>query len=251
MAKMKKLINGEWRETSNNFPLKVGKIYALQNKVVIPTESRQIVSCDNDFDGLGDVTVEAVSSVYVGSDIIRKSGKTITPTTAEQTVVPNGVYTTGAIKVEGSPNLLPENIKDGVDIFGKIGTLVSLPVGFTNIATGEYTLSSNIAGGSTFDVEHNLGAVPDMFIFYHEGNIATTYSMLMAMRCNTFNWRSSSYLNKCYYHGNSTTTATGTDVTTSYGITTLTETQATITTFSTSTSYYWRSGTYKWIAIKF
>lgn len=126
-----------------------------------------------------------------------------------------------------------------------------LPSGFSAIATGTHTLSSAVAGGSTFTVTHNLGVVPDLFMFFATANVATTYSMLMAMRSTMFGYRSSTYLNKCFYHGNSTTTATGADVTTSYGIKTVTATNATVTTYSSSTSYYWRAGTYKWVAIKF
>lgn len=126
-----------------------------------------------------------------------------------------------------------------------------LPSGFTAIAKGTHTLGSAVAGGSQFTVDHNLGVVPDMFLFYATANIATTYSMLSVMRSNKFGWRSTSYLNKCWYHGNSTTTVTGADVTTTYGIKSLTATQAIITTYSSSTSYFWRAGTYEWVAIKF
>lgn len=126
-----------------------------------------------------------------------------------------------------------------------------LPSGFSAIARGTYTLGSAVSGAGTFVVEHNLGYVPDMFLFYAPSNIATTYSMLYAFRSPTFGWRGSTYLNLCGYHGNSTTTLSATNVTTSYGVKTLTSTQATITTYSTSTSYYWRAAAYEWIAIKF
>ena len=127
----------------------------------------------------------------------------------------------------------------------------SLPSGFTAIAKGTHTLSSAVTGSSTFTVTHNLGVVPDMFLFYAQNNIATTYSMLYAFRSAKFGYRSTSYLNLCGYHGNSTTTVTSTNVTTSYGIKSLTASQATVTSYSTSTSYGWRAGTYEWIAIKF
>lgn len=126
-----------------------------------------------------------------------------------------------------------------------------LPEGFKAIATGTHTLASAVAGGSTFTVNHNLGETPDIFIFFADTNVATTYSMLAVMRSSMFGWRSTSYLNKAFYHANSTTTVTGADVTTSYGIKTLNSTQAVITTYSSSGSYYWRARTYRWIAIKF
>lgn len=51
-----------------------------------------------------------------------QTAKTVTPSTADQTAVASGVYTTGAVTVKGDANLLPENIAEGVSIFGKVGT---------------------------------------------------------------------------------------------------------------------------------
>lgn len=51
-----------------------------------------------------------------------QAAKTVTPTTAEQIAVPAGVYTTGAVTVQGDVNLVPENIAEGVSIFGVTGT---------------------------------------------------------------------------------------------------------------------------------
>lgn len=127
----------------------------------------------------------------------------------------------------------------------------SLPSGFKAIAKGTHTLNSAVTGSGTFTVTHNLGEIPDMFLFYTPQNIATTYSMLYAFRSAKFGWRGSTYLNLMGYHGNSTSTITATNVTTSYGIKTLTATQATITSYNTSASYGWRAATYEWIAIKF
>lgn len=143
------------------------------------------------------------------------------------------------------------HLKDGTQVTGTLSGGGSLPSGFSAIAKGTHTLSSNVAGGSTFTVTHNLGVVPDLFMFWAPSNVATTYSMLSAMRSPQFGWRSTSYLNKCAYHGNSTTTVTQADVTTSYGIKTISATNATVTTYSNSGSYYWRAGTYNWLAIKF
>lgn len=47
---------------------------------------------------------------------------TITPGTAKKTAVPIGRYTTGTVYVAGDANLVPENIKAGVTIFGVTGT---------------------------------------------------------------------------------------------------------------------------------
>ena len=49
--------------------------------------------------------------------------KTVTPTTTDQTAVASGRYTTGDVVVSGDANLVPENIAEGVSIFGVQGTL--------------------------------------------------------------------------------------------------------------------------------
>lgn len=51
-----------------------------------------------------------------------QGAKTVTPTTTNQTAVASGRYTTGDVVVSGDANLVPENIAEGVSIFGVMGT---------------------------------------------------------------------------------------------------------------------------------
>lgn len=51
-----------------------------------------------------------------------QGAKTVTPTTTNQTAVASGRYTTGDVVVSGDANLVPENIAEGVSIFGVDGT---------------------------------------------------------------------------------------------------------------------------------
>lgn len=51
-----------------------------------------------------------------------QGAKTVTPTTTNQTAVASGRYTTGDVDVAGDANLVPENIAEGVSIFGVEGT---------------------------------------------------------------------------------------------------------------------------------
>lgn len=94
---------------------------SLQSKTVTPSESQQTVSPDSGYDGLYDVTVEAVSKTYVGSGVTKKSAATYTPGTSDQTIA-SGQYLSGKQTIKGDTNLLAENIKSGVSIFGVDGT---------------------------------------------------------------------------------------------------------------------------------
>ena len=51
-----------------------------------------------------------------------QGAKSVTPGTTAQTAVASGRYTTGDVVVAGDENLVPENIAEGVSIFGVTGT---------------------------------------------------------------------------------------------------------------------------------
>jgi hypothetical protein len=62
-----------------------------------------------------------------------QAAKTITPSTASQIAVSSGYYTGGDVTVAGDSNLVAENIKSGVNIFGVNGNYVGSGGGDTNI----------------------------------------------------------------------------------------------------------------------
>ena len=72
-----------------------------------------------DASGLITATAGAKSSAY---QLAFQAAKTITPTIANQIAVSSGYYTGGDITVAGDSNLVAENIKSGVSIFGVNGT---------------------------------------------------------------------------------------------------------------------------------
>lgn len=93
----------------------------LQSKTVSPSESTQMVSPDSGYDGLSKVTVNAISSTYIGSDVTKKSAATYIPKTTDQSIA-SGQYLSGTQTIKGDANLVAGNIKSGVSIFGVTGT---------------------------------------------------------------------------------------------------------------------------------
>lgn len=80
---------------------------SLQAKTASPTESSQTIEPDQGYGGLSSVTVEAISSSYVGSGVTRRSGTDLTASGATVTV-PAGLYSEQATKsvasgTEGTP----------------------------------------------------------------------------------------------------------------------------------------------------
>jgi len=73
---------------------------------------------------LSGTTAHDKSGAVVTGNIPSKSGQTYTPTTSAQ-IIPTGRYLSGDQIIQGSANLLAENIKKDVNIFGVVGTLES------------------------------------------------------------------------------------------------------------------------------
>lgn len=107
------------------------KKFNTQTKTATPSTSQQIITPDSGYDGLSQITVEAMPSGSLSTPTISSSGlitvqvgtsgylasgtkvtkqlttqaaKTVTPTESEQTVVNSAVYTTGAVKVAAVPS---------------------------------------------------------------------------------------------------------------------------------------------------
>ena len=122
----------------------------------------------NDANATAESMQLGVSAYVKGARVVGTApivaAKTVTPTTTEQTAVASGSFTSGAVKVAGDANLVAENIKEGVSIFGVAGTLaggsgyvysiaetsaLSFDIGFTPeswLAIGQFTTSGGSSG---------------------------------------------------------------------------------------------------------
>ena len=94
---------------------------SLQSKTVNPSESAQTIKADYGYDGLSQVTVNAVSRTYVGSGVTKKSAATYTPGTSDQSIA-SGQYLNGTQTIKGDSNLTAGNIRNGVKIFNVTGS---------------------------------------------------------------------------------------------------------------------------------
>ena len=121
---------------------------SLQSKTVSPSESAQTIKADYGYDGLSQVTVNAVSKTYVGSGVTKKSATTYTPGTSDQSIA-SGQYLNGTQTIKGDSNLTAGNIRNGVKIFNVTGSYAgSSSSGGTDTSDADAT-AANILSGKT------------------------------------------------------------------------------------------------------
>lgn len=121
---------------------------SLQSKTVSPSESAQTIKADYGYDGLSQVTVNAVSRTYVGSGVTKKSAATYTPGTSDQSIA-SGQYLNGTQTIKGDSNLTAGNIRNGVKIFNVTGSYAgSSSSGGTDTSDATAT-AANILSGKT------------------------------------------------------------------------------------------------------
>ena len=111
----------------------------LQGKSINPSETAQTVSADSGYDGLSTVTINAISSTYVGSGIATKSSADLTASGATVTA-PAGYYATAATKTITSATQATPSIS--IDSNGKITATSTQAAGY--VAAGTKTASAQM-----------------------------------------------------------------------------------------------------------
>lgn len=204
-----------------------GSAATLQEKTVTPSESSQTVTSDSGYDGLSQVTVDAISSTYIGSGVTKKSAATYTPGTSDQTIV-SGQYLNGTQTIKGDPNLVAGNIKSGVSIFGVSGSYVG-----SGGSSGGLVMKTGTTTSAT--IETGLSSIKMLVIYtdsfsstgFIQGTYVTDEGLMHYTYCSSY----SSYMKVC-------------------GVTTSTSCTVDGGTFTLNTSHELISGkTYNWIAV--
>lgn len=77
----------------------------------------------------------------------------------DMTITPAAGQVLSGLTIPKPETLIPENIKDGVNIAGILGTLAA--GGETKVETGKF---ANDLSGTMFTTTHSLGAVPDLVL---------------------------------------------------------------------------------------
>lgn len=72
---------------------------------------------------LSPYTAYGANGKITGS-ILSQQAKTIIPGTTQQIAIPSGTYAAGTVTVSGDSNLVADNIKEGVSIFGVTGSFM-------------------------------------------------------------------------------------------------------------------------------
>ena len=124
-----------------------------QDKTVTPTESEQSISADSGYTGLGVVTVEGISSTYVGSDITRRTSSSLTASGATVTV-PAGYYATQATKTiangtAGTPTATKGTVSNNsISVTPSVTNTTGYITGSTKIGTAVTVSASELVSGN-------------------------------------------------------------------------------------------------------
>jgi hypothetical protein len=132
--------------TSVTVSVPVGATINNQDKTVTPTESVQTISADSGYTGLGDVTIAAIPTTYVGSGVATKSSADLTANGATITA-PAGYYASAASKSVATTTVATPTVT--VNSSGKAIANVTQSAGYTSGGTTTASVQLTTKGATT------------------------------------------------------------------------------------------------------
>lgn len=186
------------------------------------------------------------SSVSLTASVTTKAAATITPGTSNQTIA-SGTYLTGTQTISGDADLVAENIKSGVEIFGVTGTYTG-GGGSSDVVMGTLTVASNVNTSTSTQITTTtaIGFTPTKFFFWKESRTATSNHVHQA----TFTTLGSYYIRTMTrYSSNALSTSGNANNWTTQTAGYLYFSSNTIY-FRSSSSYILSAGTWYWVAVK-
>lgn len=217
---------------SVNVNVESGATINNQNKTAIPTESQQSITYDSGYTGLGTVTVNAISSTYVGSGIDRRSSTDLTASGATVSV-PAGYYSAIASKSIDNASLTFDSITNNEPSIGSTNNKL------TFIADVDVRTADDSVGGYVASGQQVLGTVKVYLYsdvpYFNDNSGLTTSGATVTVPAGYY--RSS--VSKSVASGSATapSTISGTAASVSTGSGTLTLTKTVSITPTVSTGY--------------
>ena len=132
-----------------------GQTIKNQDKTVTPSETKQTITYDDGYDytGLGTVTVNAIASTYVGSDISRNDSTDLTAS-GDTVSVPAGYYSAAASKsvasgTEGTPTASKSTVTDNsITVTPSVTNTTGYISGGTHSGTAVTVSASELVSGT-------------------------------------------------------------------------------------------------------
>lgn len=118
----------------------------LENKTITPSETKQTITAGSGYDGLGTVTINAITASYVGSGVTRRSSSDMTMSGATVTA-PAGYYASAGTKTITAATQATPTIS--INNSGLITSTVTQSAGYVSAGTKSATLQLTTKAAAT------------------------------------------------------------------------------------------------------